>query len=194
MYSTQMTGVFSGGLAYEFTQEPNDYGLVSINGTTAHLLNDFVALQSQFAKVTSVTAGTAQAVTRPTTCPAANSYAHLNGTNILPDTPAADLIKNGIPSNLYSPGKLIRPSTWSTNYTIVDQNGKTITNKAIDSSGYILTNPANGGSGSSGSQVGGSSGSGSGNSTSSTSDVGSVRVSGLLAMAAAGVVVWNGLA
>src|SRR5579859_4011999 len=109
MYSTQMTGVFSGGLAYEFTQEPNDYGLVTINGTTAHLLNDFVALQGQFAKVTSVTAGTAQAVTRPTTCPAANSYAHLNGTNVLPDTPAADLIKNGIPSNLYSPGKLIRP-------------------------------------------------------------------------------------
>lgn len=193
MYSTQMTGVFSGGLAYEFTQEPNDYGLVTINGTTAHLLNDFVALQGQFSKVTSVTAGTAQAVTRATTCPAANSYAHLNGTNILPDTPVADLIKNGIASNLYAPGKLIKPSTWSTNYTIIDQNGKTISNKAINSSGYVVTNPANGGSGSSGSQVGG--GSSSGNSTGSTSDaVGCVRVSGLLAMAAAGVVAWNGIA
>lgn len=195
MYSTQMTGVFSGGLAYEFTQEPNDYGLVSINGTSAYLLSDFAALQSQYAKVTSVTAGTAQAVTRPTTCPAANSYAHLNGTNVLPDTPVANLIKNGIPSNLYSPGKLITPSTWSTNYTIVDENGKTITNKAIDSSGYTVTNPANGGSGSSGSQVGGSSGSsGTGNSTSSTSDAAGVRVSGVLAMAAAGVVAWNGFA
>jgi uncharacterized membrane protein YgcG len=196
MYSTQMTGVFSGGLAYEFTQEPNDYGLVTINGTTAHLLNDFAALQSQYAKVTSVTAGTAQAVTRLTTCPAANSYAHLNGTNILPDTPVADLIKNGIASNLFAPGKLIKPSTWSTNYTIVDQNGKTISNKAIDSSGYIVTNPANGGSGSSGSQVGGgSSGTSGGSSSNSTSDaVGNVRVSGLLAIAAAGVVAWNGIA
>jgi hypothetical protein len=194
MYSTQMTGVFSGGLAYEFTQEPNDYGLVTIYGTTAHLLNDFVALQSQYEKVTTVTAGTAEAVTRATTCPAANSYAQRNGTNVLPDTPVADLIKNGIPSNLYSPGKLITPSTWSTNYTIVDQNGQSISNKAIDSSGYTVTNPANGGSGTSGSQIGGGSSS-SGNSTNSTSDaIGSVRVSGLLAMAAVGAVAWNGLA
>src|SRR2546423_3986840 len=106
MYSTQMTGVFSGALAYEFTQEPNDFGLVSINGTTAHMLNDYVALQSQYNQVTTVTAGTVRAVTRPTTCPPANSYANLNGTNDLPDTPAADLIKNGIASNLYSAGKL----------------------------------------------------------------------------------------
>ena len=189
-----MTGVFSGGLAYEFTEEPNDYGLITVNGTTAHLLNDFVALQGQFSKVTSVTAGTTQAVSRATTCPAANSYAHLNGTNILPDTPVADLIKNGIASNLYAAGKLIKPSTWSTNYTIVDQNGKTITNKAINSSGYVVSNPANGGSGSSGTQVGG--GSSSGNSTSSTKSdaVGGVRVSGLLAMAAAGIIAWNGIA
>ena len=190
-----MTGVFSGALAYEFTQEPNDYGLISVNGTTAYVLNDLIALQSQYAKVTSVTAGTAQTAVRATTCPAANSYANLNGTNVLPDTPAAALIQNGIASNLYSPGKLITPSTWSTNYTIVDQNGKTITSKAINSSGYVASNPANGGSGTSGSQVGGgSNGTSSGSGTNSTSDAGSVRVSGFLMMAAVAAVTWNGIA
>ena len=193
-----MTGVFSGALAYEFTQEPNDYGLIEVNGTTAHILNDYVALQTQYKAVTSVPAGTSQSVTRPTTCPPANSYANLNGTNDLPDTPAADIIKNGIDSKLYSAGKLITPSDWVTSYTIVDANGKTITNKQINNSGYTATNPANGGSGTSGSQVGGNSNGGttSGNSTTTKSDGEMLRVDGRLVLGAfaAGIVAWNGLA
>jgi hypothetical protein len=190
-----MTGVFSGALAYEFTQEPNDYGLVSINGTTANLLNDYVALQTQYKAVASVPAGTSQSVTRATTCPAADSYANLNGTNVLPDTPAADLIKNGIASNLYSAGKLITPSTWSTTYTIVDANGKTITNKAINNSGYTPSNPANGGSGTSGSQVGGTTNGTTGGNSTTKSDGEMVRVDRfVLGAVAAGIVAWNGLA
>lgn len=44
-----MTGVFSGGLVYEFTQEPNNYGLVKVqsNGNIT-LLPDFLALKEQF--------------------------------------------------------------------------------------------------------------------------------------------------
>lgn len=187
-----MTGVFSGALAYEFTQEPNDYGLVEVNGTTAHLLNDFVALQSQYQKVASVSAGTSQSVTRATTCPAANSYAHLNGTNVLPDTPVADLIKNGIASNLYSAGKLISPSKWATSYTIIDANGNTMSNKNIDSSGYTASNPANGGSGTSGSQVGG--GGSVSNSTTSTSAADGLRLSPLFGVITLGVFAWNNLA
>ena len=49
IYSTSMLGVFSGGLVYEFTQEPNNYGLVEldINGNVK-LLPDFFALKRQF--------------------------------------------------------------------------------------------------------------------------------------------------
>lgn len=190
IYSDQMTGVFSGGLAYEFTEEPNNYGLVDVNGTTATVLNDYVALQTQYNTVT-VTEGTVAAVTRMTTCPAANSYANLNGTNVLPDTPGADLIKNGISSSLYSAGKLIVPSSWSTTYTIVDQNGNTVTNKAIDSSGYTASNPANGGSGTSGSQIGG----GTSTNGTTTSGAGQMRFNPIFFGAVAvGVVAWNGLA
>ena len=185
-----MTGVFSGGLAYEFTEEPNNYGLVEVNGTTATMRNDFVALQKQYKAVTSVPEGSVASVTRPTTCPAENSYANLNGTNDLPDTPAPDLIKNGISSSLYSAGKLINPSSWSTTYTIIDENGKTITNKDIDSSGYNPSNPPNGGAGTSGSQIGGEG-------TNGTKKSGARQLwlnDALFGVVAMGVVAWNGLA
>ena len=135
-----MTGVFSGALAYEFTQEPNNYGLIDINGTTATIRKDFVALRTRYKAVTTIPEGSVTAVTRLTKCPAANSYANLNGTIDLPNTPASDLIKSGIGSTLYSPGKLIAPSTWSTTYTIIDENGNAITSKSIDSTGYTPSN------------------------------------------------------
>jgi Glucanosyltransferase len=181
-----MTGVFSGGLAYEFTEEPNNYGLIEVNGTTAQMLPDFVALQSQYSSV-QVSEGTVAPVTRPTTCPPASSYANLNGTNDLPETPAANLIQNGISSSLYSAGKLITPSNWLTTYTIKDQNGNVITSTSIDSSGYSATNPPNGGAGTSGSQIGGT--------NSTTSDAGQLRFNeALIGALAVGVVAWNGLA
>ena len=186
MYSTEMTGVFSGGLAYEFTQEANNYGLVSINGTSAFILPDYVALQKRYVAVTSVSEGNSSSVTRMTTCPAAGSYANLNGTNVLPDCPAPDLITNGISTSLYSAGKLITPSTWSTTYDIYDQNRNLITDKSIDGSGYTPSNPANGGAGTSGSQAGGSG---------TKSEGGQTRLtSAFVAAMAVGVFAWNGLA
>lgn len=49
LYTNDMIDVFSGGLVYEFTQEPNNYGLVEIlsNGDVK-LLRDFVQLKKQF--------------------------------------------------------------------------------------------------------------------------------------------------
>ncbi|RMZ84879.1 hypothetical protein DV738_g454, partial [Chaetothyriales sp. CBS 135597] len=50
LYSTEMTAVYSGGLVYEYSQEANKYGLVSINGDSVTELDDFTALQSEFSK------------------------------------------------------------------------------------------------------------------------------------------------
>ncbi|KAI5965660.1 gel2 [Candida pseudojiufengensis] len=49
LYTNNMVDVFSGGLVYEFTQEPNNYGLVEIlpNGDVK-LLRDFVQLKTKF--------------------------------------------------------------------------------------------------------------------------------------------------
>ncbi|KAH3667254.1 hypothetical protein OGAPHI_002903 [Ogataea philodendri] len=52
IYSNQMSSVFSGGLVYEFAQEPNNYGLVDYDEEgNVHLLADFHALREQLAKV-----------------------------------------------------------------------------------------------------------------------------------------------
>ncbi|ORY19270.1 Glucanosyltransferase-domain-containing protein [Clohesyomyces aquaticus] len=51
LYSTQMTGVYSGGLVYEYTVEPNGYGLVEVNSDGNIEPNaDFERLTKAYAK------------------------------------------------------------------------------------------------------------------------------------------------
>lgn len=50
LYSTKMTGVYSGGLVYEYSQEDSDYGLVKIDGDDLKELSDFDALKTAFEK------------------------------------------------------------------------------------------------------------------------------------------------
>jgi hypothetical protein len=50
LYSTDMTGVYSGGLVYEYSQEASNYGLVTLNGNSISERPDFAALQSAFSK------------------------------------------------------------------------------------------------------------------------------------------------
>ncbi|KAF2181950.1 glycoside hydrolase family 72 protein [Zopfia rhizophila CBS 207.26] len=46
LYSTDMTGVYSGGLVYEYSEEGSKYGLVQLDGDSVTELDDFKALQS----------------------------------------------------------------------------------------------------------------------------------------------------
>ncbi|KAL5445095.1 hypothetical protein PMIN07_003646 [Paraphaeosphaeria minitans] len=53
LFSTKMTGVYSGGLAYEYTVEPNGYGIVDINDDGDIEPNDdFKSLKAAYANVT----------------------------------------------------------------------------------------------------------------------------------------------
>lgn len=50
LYNTEMTSVYSGGLAYEYTQESNKYGLVEVDSTTSVTeLSDYAAFKSELA-------------------------------------------------------------------------------------------------------------------------------------------------
>ena len=40
IYSNEMIDVFSGGLVYEYSQEPNNYGLVEINQDGSIMLQE----------------------------------------------------------------------------------------------------------------------------------------------------------
>ncbi|KAL5336576.1 1,3-beta-glucanosyltransferase Gel1 [Aspergillus crustosus] len=55
LYSTKMTGVYSGGLVYEYSQEPSDYGLVTIKNNKVTDLADYDALKSALAKTANPT-------------------------------------------------------------------------------------------------------------------------------------------
>ncbi|KAG9237827.1 putative 1,3-beta-glucanosyltransferase gel4 [Amylocarpus encephaloides] len=52
IYGPNMTNVWSGGIMYMYFQEANDYGVVSISGTSASKLPDYTALSSQLNAVT----------------------------------------------------------------------------------------------------------------------------------------------
>jgi 1,3-beta-glucanosyltransferase GAS5 len=51
-----MTAVFSGGLVYEWSQEPSDYGLVVLSSGNITLLPDYNNLKAEF-KATPMPAG-----------------------------------------------------------------------------------------------------------------------------------------
>lgn len=48
LYHTNMTAVYSGGLAYEYTEEPNGYGLVKLEGGKITPNDDFDVLKEAF--------------------------------------------------------------------------------------------------------------------------------------------------
>lgn len=50
LYDEKMTGVYSGGLVYEYSQESSDYGLVKVSKDSVKTLDDFDALKSAFEK------------------------------------------------------------------------------------------------------------------------------------------------
>jgi hypothetical protein len=50
LYSTDMTGVYSGGLVYEYAEGGNKYGLVKIDGNDVTELPDYSALKTAFSK------------------------------------------------------------------------------------------------------------------------------------------------
>lgn len=50
LYSTKMTGVYSGGLVYEYSEEGSKYGLVKISDDEVTTLKDYDALKAAFDK------------------------------------------------------------------------------------------------------------------------------------------------
>jgi 1,3-beta-glucanosyltransferase GAS5 len=49
LYDLKMTSVYSGGLAYEYSMEANNFGIVELDGDNVKELDDFGRLQKAFA-------------------------------------------------------------------------------------------------------------------------------------------------
>lgn len=100
IYHTNMTSVFSGGLVYEFTEEPNNYGLVQLDKKgNVETLKDYERLQAAYAKVegTQIPQG-AKLFERPRTCADEDDeiFKHITANHTLPATLGADFIEKGL--------------------------------------------------------------------------------------------------
>lgn len=111
LYGDDMS-VLSGGLVYEWSEESDDYGLVTINSTDEiHLLSDYYSIKKEFAKIDTSSLTT---VNKTAEAQSASSCAtsmitetaFLNAWNI-PDRPTGGdaLVSSGISSS--NPGSLV---------------------------------------------------------------------------------------
>jgi hypothetical protein len=166
-----MTGVFSGGLVYEFTQEENDYGIVKINqDESAEILKEFDSLQDAFEKSPdnpTIPSNTPKPA-RPVKCPPQASFENITANLTLPTTLGAEYIKSGVDKTKFKKGKFVTNPTLTIKYTIKKSDGNELKEKTIkEKASYSQTPIPEGGIGI---DIGGGTGAGSGSSGSGNTD------------------------
>jgi 1,3-beta-glucanosyltransferase GAS3 len=136
LYGPDMAPVMSGGLVYEYAQEPNNYGLVALNQNgTAQLLADYDHLQAQYNKLDIEALQSDDDSVADEVAPKcegnlieSSSFAHTFG---LPKVPPGgqDLIDQGIgnPNN----GKLVPVNTTKVSQAVFGSRGKQLQDLAI---------------------------------------------------------------
>ncbi|RPB28606.1 hypothetical protein L211DRAFT_777693 [Terfezia boudieri ATCC MYA-4762] len=139
LFSDQMTGVFSGGLIYEYSQEPADYGIVKIasNGKDCALLGEFDTLQKVHESVPNPTIPSGATENQRPMCKDPSYYWNIAGDSELPKSFGVDYIKKGVASSgsvKWTKGKFVSLDKVpdETTYTIKDSSGKEIKDKKIE--------------------------------------------------------------
>ncbi|MCJ1397759.1 hypothetical protein MMC11_000955 [Xylographa trunciseda] len=136
LFSPEMDGVFSGGLAYEYTEDSNNFGLVNISANgSAQLRVDYDNLQAQLNKLSisflESSNATATALT-PATCQSSliGTSGISNNFTIPPVPPGGqDLIDNGVTN--FTSGQLVPVSQLSVPMAVFDSNGVQLQGLAI---------------------------------------------------------------
>ena len=87
LYSSNMTGVWSGGIVYMYFEENNDYGIVTINNNQATTMKNYGTLSSRLAAATP--SGVASSAYNPTNSPqpCPSIYSGWSAADTLPPTP-----------------------------------------------------------------------------------------------------------
>jgi len=73
LYGSQMTSVYSGGLVYEYSEEGNGYGLVTINGNSVTEESDFDSLMQELKNNQPSGDGGYKTDGKPSECPTQSS-------------------------------------------------------------------------------------------------------------------------
>ncbi|KAF2646783.1 hypothetical protein P280DRAFT_416356 [Massarina eburnea CBS 473.64] len=89
IYSSKMSSVYSGGLAYEYTVEPNNYGIVDLKDGKITPNKDFKSLKAAYAKASNPTGnGGAKTSGTASKCPPKDKYWDVTET-LLPAIPTS---------------------------------------------------------------------------------------------------------
>lgn len=131
IYSTPFSGVFSGGLVYEYSEEPNEYGLVVINSDgSVDLKVDYVNLIDQYNKIdlTALTAanGSATGRTAPS-CGSIQMTSNLTNSFAVPArlSQIQDMIDNGVDGTF--PKGFAQVTNTNEAATVKNPDGSTLT-------------------------------------------------------------------
>lgn len=132
VYGDQMTSTFSGGVVYEYSQEPNNFGLVQIvKDGSVTLLDDYYTLKTQLAKLDFKKVYAVKAASPPPPPPKCEASLikekGFNGNFTLPVLPpgAAEIIAGGVKPT--PSGKIIQVSNMKVTQQIKTKNGTAVT-------------------------------------------------------------------
>lgn len=168
IYSSDMMDVFSGGILYEFSEEPSNYGILEIQDDgTVKLLQDYHTLAKQLAKVDYASIqdteidGSKLVTDTPRCDSSIIESAGFNNNFTIPALPpnTEEIIENGVSPK--PSGQIIPIDDYSFSYKILDVDGseikdmtvKALADDAINSYGANDIDVSNG-SGSAGSGSG----------------------------------------
>lgn len=137
IYGPQMYDVFSGGIVYEYTQEPNNYGLVNMTADgSATLMPDYVSLRDQYSRldfeaIQSLTPPSGSSPRPPVCRSSLITTEGFNSNFTLPVLPpgAAEIIEAGVSPR--PSGRLVEISDWTVKHEVRDPNGDLVANLAV---------------------------------------------------------------
>lgn len=136
LYGPLVNPILSGGLVYEYSEEPSNYGLVTLNSDgSAQLLSDYDSFQSQLntLNITALQGVKAQNTTNaaPSCASSLITAATFSNNFTIPAVPpgAQTLIDNGI-SNA-PVGKIVSVTSTKVTQTVKQSNGNVMANLAI---------------------------------------------------------------
>lgn len=130
LYSTQMTPVFSGGLVYEYSQGPNNYGLVEVGAKgEVFMREDFENLRERMNSLTWPPELTKPASSK-NEIECSEQYENLFVRPDIPSSVASDYILSGVPNATL--GRFTTDmGSLTTNYTIFRGDGSEVQEKTI---------------------------------------------------------------
>ncbi|KAG5997256.1 hypothetical protein E4U43_002693 [Claviceps pusilla] len=135
IYSDKMTGVFSGGVVYQWTEEDNHYGLISVQDNTLTILGDYDRLKDAWATIDWKSVEGQKAKKKdlpPPPCKASlitQKGFDSNFTAPAPPPGVQELIDNGIkPKNV---GKVVKISDLNVKLPVKDSKGNVVRNLKI---------------------------------------------------------------